>query len=66
MPSILNWLSQPGIRSFAFLERTFINLTRLSRHSLALSIPTSHKRRTRRRERLAPPTTDHVSRPQAG
>lgn len=40
MLSILNWLSQPIIRFFAFLERTFINLTRPSRHSIALSTAT--------------------------
>ena len=34
---MLNWLSQPIIRFFALLERTFIHLTRLSRDSIAYS-----------------------------
>jgi len=38
MPSILNLLPEPIIDFLAFLERTFINLTRPSHHSLALSI----------------------------
>lgn len=44
MLSIFNLVIHPIIRFFAFLERTFINLTRLLRCPLALSIARDHPR----------------------